>query len=98
LAHKHGWQKNLNYETENSWCYDNDGNNCDIYGRLYNWETMMNGEESSDEVPSGVQGICPDGWHVPSDNEWKILEMYLGISQSEVDQIGWRGTDEGGKI
>jgi len=90
--------ENLNYETENSWCYDNDGNNCDIYGRLYNWETMMNGEESSDEVPSGVQGICPDGWHVPSDNEWKILEMYLGISQSEVDQIGWRGTDEGGKL
>jgi uncharacterized protein (TIGR02145 family) len=43
------------------------------YGVLYNWTAAMNGAESSDANPSGVQGICPDGWHLPSDAEWKQL-------------------------
>ncbi|MCD4666000.1 MAG: hypothetical protein K8R68_12075, partial [Bacteroidales bacterium] len=69
------WMKeNLNYETGNSWCYNNDTSNCNTYGRLYDWIAIMNGEASSNSVPSGVQGICPNGWHLPSDEEWKILE------------------------
>ncbi len=72
------FKENLNYETGNSWCYDNDPNNCNTYGRLYNWATLMNGEASSTSVPSGVQGICPSGWHVPSDKEWTILTDFLG--------------------
>ena len=71
-------QKNMNYETGNSWCYDNDPINCTTYGRLYDWETVMNGASSSNMVPSGVQGVCPPGWHVPSDSEWIILIDYLG--------------------
>jgi len=75
------WMKeNLNYATGNSWCYDNDPSNCDTYGRLYDWSTIMNGEFTSNEIPSGVQGICPIGWHVPSDAEWDILINYLGGS------------------
>lgn len=59
----------------------------------------MNDEASSDANPSGVQGVCPDGWHLPSDSEWKELEMYLGMSQSEADGDHYpRGTDEGGKL
>ena len=58
----------------------------------------MNGAESSDANPSGVQGICPDGWHLPSDAEWKQLEMYLGMSETDVNSTGWRGTVEGGKL
>ncbi|MCK4297616.1 MAG: fibrobacter succinogenes major paralogous domain-containing protein [Candidatus Marinimicrobia bacterium] len=42
--------------------------------------------------------ITPEGWHVPSDEEWKELEMYLGMSQSEADAAGWRGMGEGGKL
>lgn len=42
----------------------------EVYGYLYNWCAVMHGELSSDANPSGVQGICPDGWHVPSDAEW----------------------------
>ena len=73
------WMKeNLNYQTGNSWCYDNNSDNCGIYGRLYDWATIMNGASSSNEVPSGVQGICPDGWNIPSDAEWDILADYLG--------------------
>ncbi|MCQ2270272.1 MAG: hypothetical protein MJZ52_03470 [Bacteroidales bacterium] len=59
------------------------------YGRLYTWTAMMNGKPSSDAVPSGVQGICPTGWHVPSDAEWTQLTTYV----NSVD--GFRcGTDE----
>jgi uncharacterized protein (TIGR02145 family) len=70
--------ENLNYETGNSLCYDNNPANCVIYGRLYNWATIMNGEASSNNIPSGVQGICPPGWHVPSDAEWSKLCGQLG--------------------
>jgi uncharacterized protein (TIGR02145 family) len=51
-------------------------------GYLYNWLAVMHGAESSSANPSGVQGICPDGWHVPSDAEWTQLEDYVG-SQSQ---------------
>jgi len=90
--------ENLNYETADSWEYDNSSANGAVYGRLYNWDAAMNGEASSNTVPSGVQGVCPPGWHLPSDDEWKVLEMALGMSQSEADDTGWRGTDEGGKM
>ncbi len=75
------WMKeNLNYETGSSWCYGDNPANCESYGRLYNWETIMNGAVSSAAAPSGVRGICPEGWHVPSDREWMILE---GTADSE---------------
>ncbi len=74
-------RENLNFETNSgSFCYGNVSSNCQTYGRLYNWYTMMNGESSSNNVPSGVQGICPDEWHIPSDAEWDILTDYLGGS------------------
>ena len=47
-------------------------------GYLYNWPALMNGDSSSYGIPSGVQGVCPDGWHVPSRPEWAILIDYLG--------------------
>jgi uncharacterized protein (TIGR02145 family) len=68
------------------------------YGVLYNWPATMNDFSSSSAIPSGVQGICPSGWHLPSDNEWKQLEIYLGMSQDDVDEEDWRGTDEGSKL
>ena len=48
------------------------------YGVLYNWSAAMAGATSSNSNPSGVQGICPEGWHLPSDTEWKQLTDYLG--------------------
>ncbi|MFW6002404.1 MAG: fibrobacter succinogenes major paralogous domain-containing protein, partial [archaeon] len=96
--------ENLNYKLRwladkgSDWCYNNNESNCDTYGRLYDWKAVMHGESSSNINPSGVQGVCPDGWHVPSDKEWKELEMELGMSQSEADNTGWRGTNEGSKL
>lgn len=75
-----------------NWSYpDSDSTNKDEKGLLYNWLAVMHNSSSSSSKPSGIQGICPDGWHVPSDAEWKQMEMTVGISPSEVDSIGWRG-------
>jgi len=52
--------------------------NYNIYGVLYNWPAAMNEATSSDANPSGVQGVCPSGWHLPSDAEWTQLTDYLG--------------------
>jgi uncharacterized protein (TIGR02145 family) len=75
------------------YCYDNDTNNCNLYGGLYYWNEMM-----QYTLTEGAQGICPDGWHIPSDAEWKTLEMELGMSQSQADGYYYRGTDEGKKM
>ena len=72
------WMKeNLNYYVDNSFCYDDDDAMCDVYGRLYTWDAAMAGSSSSNNVPSGVQGVCPTGWHLPSDAEWQIMVDYL---------------------
>jgi uncharacterized protein (TIGR02145 family) len=67
--------------------YNNNMNNVATYGRLYNWYAV------DDSL-----NIAPAGWHVPTDDEWKQLEMCLGMSQTQADGIGIRGTTEGAKM
>lgn len=52
--------------------------NYKTYGVLYNWQAAMNGAVQSELNPSGVQGVCPDGWHLPSQAEWNILSSFAG--------------------
>lgn len=66
---------------------DNMINNVSTLGLLYNWPAVMNGGTSSDGNPSGVQGVCPTGWHVPSDAEWKELELTVGVPSGELDNM-----------
>ena len=66
---------------------NNASNEVDSYGALYNWYAV-----------NDSRNIAPSGWHVPSDDEWKELEMALGMSQSEADATGYRGTNEGSKL
>ena len=61
--------------TESYLCFPN--GDVAFYGYLYNWPAVMHGEVSSGANPSGVQGVCPNGWHVPSDAEWFQLTDYL---------------------
>jgi len=85
--------------TDKAYCYyDNSSSNGDIYGALYSWAAEMNGAPSSNLNPSGVQGACPAGWHLPSDDEWKELEVYMGMSEEDADDINYRGTNEGYKL
>jgi uncharacterized protein (TIGR02145 family) len=78
--------ENLNFEApDGSWCYGNSADSCNKYGRLYNWNTAMDGE------PDGVQGICPDGWHLPSRAEWGELITYAGANAGNAlkSTTGW---------
>ena len=89
----------LGYEDIACCFYDNGINNeKQTYGALYTWPAVMNGHPSSDSNPSGVQGVCPDGWHVPSDSEWKELEMYLGMTEPAADSMGLRGANQGSML
>ena len=75
--------------------------NYTTYGVLYNWPAAMNGEASSTANPSGVQGICPEGWHLPSDAEWTQLADYLGGETvaggklKEIDTTHWNSPNTG---
>jgi uncharacterized protein (TIGR02145 family) len=53
------------------------------YGALYNWYTVNTGK------------LCPAKWHVPTDSEWKLMEMNILMDRYEVENIGWRGTNQG---
>ncbi len=73
--------ENLNFEIEKSATFENLPDNGLKYGRLYTWDAANN--------------ACPAGWHLPSDDEWKELEKYLGMSLTELEKIdSWRGTNQ----
>ncbi|MFC1585687.1 FISUMP domain-containing protein [Fibrobacterota bacterium] len=86
--------ENLNFDpvTGSSWCYENDTTNCNVYGRLYSWTTAVN-----DNFGNG-EDICPSGWHLPTDAEWKTLELEAGMDSSELDKTPYRGVDEATKL
>ncbi len=99
------WMKeNLNYDQSaygNDFCYENNPTYCTIYGRLYDWEALMQGSLTSSSNPSGVQGVCPTGWHVPSDDEWTQLTNHLGgasVAGGKLKEIGishWQSPNTG---
>lgn len=81
-------------------CVSNNPANCAIYGGLYSWDEMMAYGTSVNTNGPGPQGICPAGWHLPVNNEWKCLQMNLGMSQADADitNSGYIGTDQGGRL
>lgn len=75
---------------EGAWAwYDDEEFNNELYGKLYN------GFAATDE-----RNVCPAGWRVSTDEDWKILEMFLGMRVGEADSTGWRGGKQhiGGKL
>ncbi|MBU0765860.1 MAG: fibrobacter succinogenes major paralogous domain-containing protein [Bacteroidetes bacterium] len=69
-------------QTDNSviekYCYGNNATDCNTYGGLYEWYEMMQYNSSDAGNPGATQGICPPGWHLPTDAEWTVLTDYLG--------------------
>ena len=57
-----------------------------LYGAIYNWFAVNAGN------------LCPTGWHVPSDGEFGIMELYLGMSPSDITGLLYRGTDQGTQL
>ena len=77
--------QNLNYETTNSYCYDNKATYCTKYGRLYTWVSAMH--------------VCPEGWHLPTQEEWNTLLSAVGDSSIAGKKLkstdGWNGSGNG---
>ena len=75
--------ENLNYNASGSKCYSNSESNCNTYGRLYDWSTAMgfasscNSNSCSGQIQSKHRGICPSGWHIPTQAEWNTLSSYV---------------------
>ncbi|NMC39448.1 MAG: hypothetical protein GYA41_14095 [Bacteroidales bacterium] len=70
--------------TGDAYCwYDNNSGYKNTYGALYNWFAVNTGK------------LCPTGWHVPQDDEYGVLEVFLGLPAADVGNYGWRGTTEG---
>lgn len=86
--------ENLNYETGNSYCYNNNSANCTKYGRLYTWAAAMDsvgtlttngkgcGYKKTCSPTYPVRGICPEGWHLPSKTEFETLFTAVGGQDS----------------
>ena len=56
----------------------------ELYGRLYNWYAV-----------DDARGLCPNAWRVPSDQEWMVMEVALGMPEADTSGLGWRGTNQG---
>ena len=101
--------ENLNYAGEDAGnpigtCYGSDDTaDCVTYGRLYNWSTAMglsddcNSSNCSSQIQSKHRGVCPSGWHIPTNEEWDILINYVGDSYVAGTKLkatsGWGGYD-----
>ncbi|WP_295096929.1 FISUMP domain-containing protein [uncultured Fibrobacter sp.] len=87
IASQEWMAENLNYNTTRSLCFVYLEENCNSYGRLYGWP---------------LDGVCPDGWHVPAENEWKNLFAYVGdnsgthLKSSSGWKAGMSGSDDYG--
>lgn len=79
------------------YCIESDSNNCEIFGGFYTWNEMMQYSYKNDN-----QGICPHGWHIPSNEEWNELEFFV---ENDIDKnlkyfqrYGWRGSFSGKRL
>lgn len=96
---------NNNNQTNNSiiekYCYNFLDANCDVYGGLYQWDEIMQYAASDNAEIGTTRGICPEGWHIPTSNEWAVLSNHLGgddLAGGKMKEIGttnWSTPNEG---
>ncbi len=103
---------------ERSWCYNNSADSWAKYGRLYTWAAAIDsvgllknnllaegdtcGDRKTCTLPEKVQGICPEGWHLPTNSEWEVLYDYIDNDQGLIENtvgtylrspVGWKAYD-----
>ena len=106
--------QNLNYEAKDSHCYDDSLKYCKVYGRLYSWASAIDSAKLANDkanpqdcgygkicqLPAVVQGACPNGWHLPTSDEWSVLFTEVGGQGSAAkylkSMMKWNGTDSVG--
>ncbi len=114
MAENLNYADSANYPSmlKRNWCYENKHDSCEKYGRLYTWSATIDsvywkkkGKTCGYEVepcnlPDVVRGICPEGWHVPNGNEWKLLYSSIGSNSYAMQAKGFskwpKATDEYG--
>jgi len=86
LFGKYWMAENLSYKPKegNTYVMNDDPNTVKTFGYLYDWETACK--------------VCPEGWHLPTLDDWKKLMKGMGMDQKGVDRVGWIDTDLGGKL
>lgn len=96
-----GINDQTNNGTLEKYCYKDSVKYCDIYGGLYQWAEMMQYKPSDNGTIGTTQGICPSGWHIPTDIEWTTLTTFLGgeiVAGGKMKETGithWAGTNIG---
>jgi uncharacterized protein (TIGR02145 family) len=99
-----GTSDQTNNSTLEKYCYNNNPANCSIYGGLYQWAEAVQYQNGASNTSSpspafggNIKGICPTGWHVPSDGEFCTLTTFLDATVN-CGATGWSGTDAGGRM
>jgi uncharacterized protein (TIGR02145 family) len=87
-----GSQNQTNNQIIEKFCFDNNDTNCNLFGGLYQWDEVM-----QYLAEPGVQGICPPGWHIPTDGDWCLLTQFTD-STVDCSANGFSGTDVGIKM
>ncbi len=79
----------INNDIIEKYCYENNTDICKEYGGMYTWNEMMDYNPSDTGHTGTTRGICPEGWHVPTDWEWGILNNYCGDSAAaKLKEVG----------
>ena len=103
--------QNLNYETASSYCYNDSASYCAKYGRLYTWAVAMDsagtwttngkgcGNDKTCSPTYPVRGVCPSGWHLPTQTEWNTLFTAVGGQSTASTKLksssGWNSDGNG---
>jgi len=98
--------ENLDYDVSGSRCYNDNLAACNKYGRLYDWATAMalpsscnNYSSCASQISAKHKGICPSGWHIPSDADWDVLINFVGGSSTAGKYLkatsGWSSNGNG---
>jgi uncharacterized protein (TIGR02145 family) len=113
MAENLNYADSINYPSMlgRNWCM-NDADSCAMFGRYYNWSAAIDSiywfkkgktcgyEEDNCNLPEKVQGICPEGWHLPSADEWYVLYFSMGNNYKAMQAKGFskweKATDEYG--
>jgi uncharacterized protein (TIGR02145 family) len=102
--------ENLNHAVEGSKCYNNSNIKCNAYGRLYDWSAAMalprsspncniflSTENPSCKIDTPHRGICPEGWHIPSNTDWDVLMAYIHADNAAPSYVPGSRSDIAGK-
>ena len=91
IIHQHaGLNRAVGFDGDNIRYHEGIQSNDNVYGLHYNWNTAMQGKTAEKS-----QGICPAGWYIPTDEEWRTLEIAYGMPVAQATQTGWRGANQG---